>query len=231
MKKGIKELLIDELEDIFSAENQIVKALPLLIKAAHSRELKDAFKTHLQQTKNQIKRLEKVFKLLHLKAKVKLCKGMHGLIEEGKEVIQAFDPSPVRDAALISKAQRIEHYEIAAYGTLRTFATELSLREVAALLEENLEEEGSADKLLTKIAEGGLFSAGINHQALLEERRNSKVKPQTPSRSVSKGRSTKSRSKKVVISSKNKSFWSFEKKPNKKVSVKSRKSKKILVKH
>lgn len=239
MKKGIKELFIDELEDSLSSEKQIVKALPEMAKAAHSPELKKAFNDHLKETKNQVKRLEKVFKLLHLKSKSKFCKGTQGLIDEGKEAIKDFDKSPVRDAALISKAQRIEHYEIAAYGTLRTFASELSLKEVAALLEASLEEEGQADKTLTKIAQGGLFTAGINHLAHLEgeekeKRKSSKKKTATKSKTprlASKRTSSKSRSKKVSISSKEKSFWNFAKKPNKRLVAKSHKKKKILVKH
>jgi ferritin-like metal-binding protein YciE len=167
MENGIKDLLIDELHDLLSAENQIIQALPTVISAAESADLKTAYEQHLKETKGQIARLEDVFKILHIeKKKEKLCKGMKGLIDECDEVLKEYkSKSPVRDAALISKTQRIEHYEISAYGTLRTFAKELDLDEVAELLQATLDEEGNADKKLTKIAEGGLLKAGINHNA------------------------------------------------------------------
>jgi ferritin-like metal-binding protein YciE len=117
MKKGIKELLIDELQDILSSEEQIVEALPDMVAAAQSAELKDAFASHLKETKAQVQRLDKIFELLNEKKEEKFCKATKGLIDECKEVLKAFkEKSPLRDAALISKAQRIEHYEIAAYG-------------------------------------------------------------------------------------------------------------------
>lgn len=166
MDKNIKDLLIDELHDILNAEEQIVKALPDMVKAADSPELKEAFESHLKETKGQIHRLEKIFKLLKIEKKEKLCKATKGLIEECKEVLKEFKkPSPVRDAAMISKAQRIEHYEVSAYGTMRTFAKELDLTEVAKLLRETEDEEAHADKKLTKIAEGGLLKMGINQEA------------------------------------------------------------------
>ncbi len=167
MRKGIKELLVDELHDILSSEEQIVKALPELVTAAESSHLKNAFQSHLKETKGHIQRLKKIFKLARIKVQEKTCKAMKGLILECKEVLKEFKKSPVRDAALISKAQRIEHYEISAYGTIRTFAKELRLSTIADLLQETLNEEGNADKKLTKIAEGGLLTAGINHKANL----------------------------------------------------------------
>ena len=166
MLKDLKDLLIDELHDILSSEEQIVEALPEMVRASESPELKTAFESHLKETKGQIKRLEKIFKLLKIEKKEKFCKATKGLIQECKEVLKDFKiKSPLRDAALISKAQRIEHYEISAYGTVRTFATELDLDEVADLLQATLDEEGNADKKLTKIAKGGLFKTGINLQA------------------------------------------------------------------
>jgi ferritin-like metal-binding protein YciE len=166
MEKDLKDLLIDELHDIVSSEDQIVKALPAMVKSAESADLKKAFESHLKETKGQVKRLDQVFKLLKLKKKKKFCDATHGLIEECKEVLKDFkNKSPIRDAALISKAQRIEHYEISAYGTVRTFAKELNLNDVANLLKATLDEEANADKKLTKIAEGGLFTSGINQQA------------------------------------------------------------------
>ncbi len=166
MINDLKGLLIDELHDILSSEEQIVEALPEMVKASESEDLKNAFESHLKETKGQIQRLEKIFKLLKIEKKEKFCKATKGLIEECKEVLQDFKTkSPLRDVALISKAQRIEHYEISAYGTTRTFASELDLGEVADLLQATLDEEANADKKLTKIAEGGLFKTGINLQS------------------------------------------------------------------
>lgn len=166
MQKDLKDLLIDELHDILSSEEQIVEALPEMVRASESSELKNAFESHLKETKGQVQRLEKIFKLLKIEKKEKFCKATKGLIQECKEVLKDFKTkSPIRDAALISKAQRIEHYEISAYGTVRTFAKELDLDAVADLLQATLNEEGNADKKLTKIAEGGLFKTGINLQA------------------------------------------------------------------
>ncbi len=171
MKKGIRDLLVDELHDILSSEEQIVRALPEMVAASESLDLKKAFEFHLKETKEQIQRLEKIFKLLKLEKKEKFCKATKGLIEECKDVLKEFKTkSSLRDTALISKAQRIEHYEISAYGTVRTFAKELGLYEIENLLQATLEEEANADKRLTKIAEGGMWTSGINHQAnLLKE--------------------------------------------------------------
>lgn len=167
MEKDLKGLLIDELHDILSAEEQIVKALPDMVKAANSPDLKKAFEKHLQETKGQIQRLIKIFSLLKVKREQKFCKATNGLIQECKEVLKDLKTkSPLRDAALISKAQRIEHYEISAYGTMRTFAKELGQKAVADLLRETENEEAHADKKLTKIAKGGLFSSGVNEQAI-----------------------------------------------------------------
>lgn len=166
MEKGLKDLLIDELHDILSAEEQIVKALPEMVRAAESSDLKKAFEGHLKETKGQVQRLKKIFTLLKLKRKEKLCKATKGLIQECKDVLKDFKKkSALRDAALISKAQRIEHYEISAYGTMRTFAIELDLNAVADLLQDTLDEEGHADEKLTKIAEGRLLKSGINEKA------------------------------------------------------------------
>jgi ferritin-like metal-binding protein YciE len=168
MEKGLNYLLLDELHDLLSAENQIVEALPEMVKAALSTELKSAFQNHLKETKGQVARLKKIFKLLKVAPQVKFCKATKGLIQECKEVLKEFKvKSLLRDAALISKAQRIEHYEMAAYGTVRTFANELNLSEVAKLLDETLDEESAANKKLSSIAEGGVFTSGINHKANL----------------------------------------------------------------
>ncbi len=169
MRSSIKYLLVNELHDILNAEKQIVKALPKVISAAESSELKKAFSHHLKETKAQIVRLGKIFRLLNVAKQERCCHAMKGLIEECKEVLQEFkQKSAIRDVALIAKAQRIEHYEVCVYGTLRTLAREIEAKEVVDLLQESLNEEGSANSTLNKIAEGGLLKSGVNHQANLE---------------------------------------------------------------
>lgn len=181
MKKDLKDLLIDELHDLLSSEDQIVKALPAMVTAAESPDLKKAFAGHLIETKKQVQRLSQIFKLLKVKKEEKKCKAMKGLIEECKEVLKDFKTkSPLRDAALISKAQRIEHYEIAAYGTVRTFASELGLNAIVKLLQATLDEEGGADKKLTKIAEGGVFTSGINQESIFPDTMDSKILKKPP---------------------------------------------------
>jgi len=156
----LNDLLLEELKDIYSAESQLLKALPKMAKAASSPELRQCFESHLEETKGQVERLDQIFERLEAKPGRKKCKAMEGLLEEGKEVI-AEDAEPmVHDAALIAAAQRVEHYEIAAYGTARTFALILEDKKTAALLQETLDEESAADKKLTKIA-----MSGINQQA------------------------------------------------------------------
>ena len=166
-KKGnIKDLFIIELKDMHSAEEQIVKSLPNMVKAADSEDLKEAFQSHLKETQEQVERLNKIFEFLEESPKGETCKAMQGLIHECSDAIHEFPKSALRDAALISKAQRIEHYEISAYGTLRTFAKELDLNHsVIGFIEESLKEEGHADKTLTKIAEGSLLTTGVNRKA------------------------------------------------------------------
>lgn len=173
MEKGIKELLIDELHDLLSAEQQIIKALPNIARAAESEALKIALALHLKETKGQVVRLAKIFKILKIQKKQKFCRGMDGLIHEATDVLKEFKTkSFMRDAAIISKVQRIEHYEIAAYGTARTFAQEIGLSDVADLLQETLDEEGNADRKLTKLAEGGFLTSGINYKANKPEKNN-----------------------------------------------------------
>ncbi len=150
---SLEKLYIDELKDLYSAENQILKGLPRMIKAASSKELKRAFTDHERVTKRQVKRLERIFKDLGVSPRGKKCVGMEGLIEEAKELIGEKPEPDVLDAGLISKAQHVEHYEMAGYGTVRTYARVLGLREQAALLQETLNEEGATDKLLTQISQ------------------------------------------------------------------------------
>lgn len=164
-KENIKSLLISELKDLLSAEEQIAEALPTLAKSVESPVLREALKSHLAETKQHIKRLEKIFTILDIKTRGEDCEAMQELIQECNEAAEEYPKSSLRDAAIISKTQRIEHYEISVYGTLRTFAKEAGLKEVVNLLQETLDEEASVDKKLTKIAEGGFLSSGINRKA------------------------------------------------------------------
>ncbi len=152
MAQGLKELYIDELKDIYNAENQLVKALPKMAKAASSDELRKGFEDHLEQTKGHVTRLEKIFQTLGESPKGKKCKGMEGLVEEGGEVIEDDYEGSVKDAALIGAAQRVEHYEIAAYGTVCAFAQQLGETEHFSLLGKTLREEKETDEKLSKAA-------------------------------------------------------------------------------
>src|SRR5580704_11690961 len=161
---ALKELYVDELRDIYSAENQLTKALPKMAKAATSDDLRSGFEEHLEQTKGHVKRLEEIFENLGEKPTGKKCKGMEGLIEEGKEMIEEDElEGEALDAGLISAAQRVEHYEIAAYGCVRTYANLLGESDAAKLLEQTLREEKETDQKLTKLAEK------INVEAEAEE--------------------------------------------------------------
>ena len=151
--QGLKELYIDELKDLYSAENQLVKALPKMAKAASSDELRQGFERHLEQTKGHVERLERIFQALGESPKGKTCKGMQGLIEEGSEATEEDYEDSVMDAALIGAAQRVEHYEIAGYGTVRSMAETLGEDNHISLLEETLEEEKETDEKLTELAE------------------------------------------------------------------------------
>jgi ferritin-like metal-binding protein YciE len=160
-----RELFLEQLGDIHSAETQIAKALPKLVEAATDDVLKDALSTHLHETHKQIERLEQVFEELGEKP-VKMCMGMKGLLKEGDEGLEKGLSGPLGDALIISNAQRVEHYEISAYGTAVAWARQLDLDEVADLLDESLDEEAAADEKLTSIAEGGLLTAGLNEEAV-----------------------------------------------------------------
>ena len=151
---SLDDLLVHELQDIYNAEGQILKALPKMIKAATHPDLKAAFEEHRVQTEGQVRRLEQAFKLLGVPAKGKKCDGMAGLLEEGKKVMEENAEAPVLDAALIGAAQKVEHYEISGYGTVRTMAQQLNRKDIANLLEETLKEEEATDKKLTQVAKG-----------------------------------------------------------------------------
>ena len=150
---SLDDLLVHELQDIYNAENQILKALPKMIKAASHPELQSAFEEHLEQTEGQVERLDQVFKLLGVPAKGKKCEGMAGLLEEGKKVMEEDAEPSVMDAALIASAQKVEHYEIASYGCVCTYAEMLGYDQVHDLLGHNLEEEEVTDEKLTELAE------------------------------------------------------------------------------
>ena len=159
--KSVQDLFVEELRDIHSAERQLTKALPRMAKAAQSPQLRQAFERHLKETEGQIERLDRIFKELDARATGKRCKGMEGLLEEGKEMMEEEGDASVIDAGLISAAQRVEHYEIAAYGCVRNYADMLGYKNAARLLQQNLDEEEAADKKLTELAEGGVNSAAM----------------------------------------------------------------------
>jgi ferritin-like metal-binding protein YciE len=153
-ENALKELYVDELRDLYNAENQLTKALPKMAKASSSQELRAGFEEHLKQTKGHVDRLEQIFKELGEKATGKKCKGMEGLIEEGKEMIEEEElEGEALDAGLISAAQRVEHYEIAAYGCVRNYANLLGETDAAKLLGQTLAEEKQTDQKLTELAE------------------------------------------------------------------------------
>lgn len=160
----LMDLFENELKDIYWAEKALTKALPKMIKNATDQELAEAIENHLEETQEQVEKLEKVFELIEIKPVAKKCEAMAGLLKEGEEIMKDTEKGPQRDAGIISAAQKVEHYEIASYGTLRTFAVTLGLDEAADILEEILEEEKKADETLSEIAE-----STINVEALEEE--------------------------------------------------------------
>jgi len=159
--ESLKDLYVEQLRDLYSAETQLVEALPKMAEAAHHPELKQAFQDHLVQTRQQVERLERVFNDLSMRPGGETCEGMEGLLKEGKEMMKMTGAPEVIDAGLIAAAQRVEHYEIAGYGTVRTYAELLGFNEAVRLLERTLQEEEAADELLTQIAE-----SRINAEAL-----------------------------------------------------------------
>ena len=159
----LKTLYVNELRDLYNAENQLVKALPKMAKAASSEELKEAFEKHLEQTKTHVERLEEVFEDLDEKPTGKTCRAMKGLIEEGSEILEEDGEESVLDAGIIVAAQKVEHYEIASYGSVRTFAELLGKDKSAQLLQTTLDEESEANEKLNELAEGI-----VNPEALME---------------------------------------------------------------
>ena len=151
---NLDTLLLHQLQDLYSAEEQIIAALPQMAEGASSSTLKSAFRTHLNETQQQKQRLDRIFGMLGHKAQSESCEAMEGLIAEGQEIMNLDGDPMVKDAALIAAAQRVEHYEIAGYGCARTFARQLGRTDVANLLQQTLDEEGKTDKILTQVAEG-----------------------------------------------------------------------------
>lgn len=150
---SLRDLYLEELKDLYDAEHQIIKALPKMVNKASSDELRNALQEHLEVTREQATRLENIFEQMGERAKAKKCKGMAGLVEEGSEILKEDMDEDVKDAAIISAAQRVEHYEMAAYGTVRTYANLLGENEAAELLQKTLDEEKQADQTLNEIAE------------------------------------------------------------------------------
>ena len=159
---SLQKLFLEELKDMYNAEKQILRALPRMIKATESARLQEAFTKHLKETEAQVQRLERIFTELGQPARGKACKGMEGILEEGKDVLEKEGEPAVIDAALIAAAQRVEHYEIAAYGCLRTYAQLLGLPQAEQLLQQTLQEEEAADKKLTEIGESGVNQAAAS---------------------------------------------------------------------
>jgi ferritin-like metal-binding protein YciE len=162
---SLKDVLQEELEDLHSAEEQLIVALPKMAQAAHSDELRQAIEHHLEETRGHLKRVEEALGELGISKPSEECKAMKGLIAEGEELIQMDGDPLAKDAALIGAAQRVEHYEIAAYGTARQLADDCGYDSIKDLMDQTLDEESQADKLLNKIATGGMFKAGVNQQA------------------------------------------------------------------
>ena len=162
---NLREALVEEIKDLYSAEKQLVKALPKMAKGAESDELREAFESHLDETESQVTRLERIFELLDERPRAKHCAGMAGIVEESNEILQEDMEGSVLDACIIGSAQRVEHYEISAYGTAIAWAEALGLTEVAQLLNESLEEEKAADEKLSALAEAGINDAATQGES------------------------------------------------------------------
>jgi ferritin-like metal-binding protein YciE len=177
MQNGLATLLTEELKDLYSAEKQILKALPKIVRATTTDTLRAALEDHLEETEGHVERLEEIFEYLDMKPGRKKCKGMEGLLKEGDEHFTEQEEGALRDAAIIAAAQRVEHYEIAAYGTALAYARELGIDEAANLLEATLEEERGADERLTEIAE-----SEVNEEAAAEDEEEEEVVDVRPRR-------------------------------------------------
>lgn len=170
---SLRELYIEQLKDLYDAEHQIIKALPKMVEAAQAEELKDALSEHLEITKEQAGRIEQIFKNLGEKLRAEKCKGMQGVLQEGDDLVAKIENEDVRDAAIIASAQRVEHYEMAGYGTARTYAELLGEQDARELLQQTLNEEEEADQVLTNLA-GDINSEAIEEEAEAEEGRSTR---------------------------------------------------------
>ena len=189
--ESLETLLQEELKDLYDAEKRLTKAIPKMARKSSSDELREALQEHLEITRGQVERLEQIFEMMGMKAKGRPCAGMKGIIEEGEEVMGENAPEHLMDAAIIGAAQRVEHYEISAYGTARTFAERLGNNDVAELLQETLDEEKEADQKLTDISERLLQEMPVGDEAQMQE-----VQPQGRSRGGrSEARASSSRSR------------------------------------
>jgi ferritin-like metal-binding protein YciE len=197
--ESLEDLMQDELKDIYDAEKQLTKALPKLARKATNEELRDALQTHLQETEGHVERLEQIFETLGMPARGKRCEGMKHLIDEGNDMISEAEEDATRDAIMIAAVQKTEHYEIASYGTLRTWANVLGKSEVASLCEETLEEEKAADEKLTAIAESFVNEQSANEGEGEEEEESSsrgrRSAPRGSSRQVAADRSGRAASR------------------------------------
>lgn len=183
---NLREALVEEIKDLYNAEKQLLKALPKMAKGAESDELREAFESHLEETEGQVTRLERVFELLDEKPRGKHCAGMAGIVEEGSEKLQEDMEGAVLDACLIASGQKVEHYEIGAYGTAIAWAEALGLTEVAQVLNESLEEEKAADEKLSALAESGINQAATAGES--SEEMEEEDEEETPARkSASRG--------------------------------------------
>lgn len=163
--RNLRDLLTHELKDLYSAEQQILIALPKMIEAVSSKELREGLKKHMEETKEQVSRLELISENMNSSLWGETCRGMEGIIKEGEKILGMKADPALKDAAIIGAAQRVEHYEMASYGCAVTYARTIDLDDVADLLQKTLDEEGEANKTLTGIAEGGLFTEGVNEKA------------------------------------------------------------------
>jgi ferritin-like metal-binding protein YciE len=186
--EGMEQLLVEELQDLFDAEKQLVRALPKMAKSASNEELEDAFRQHLEVTKGQVQRLEEIFRSMDMPARSKPCHGMKGLVEEGQEIMQEEHEAMVLDAGLIGAGRRVEHYEMAGYDSARELAQELGMREVAQKLQETLREEMEADKQLAGISKRLLKESSAQRKAIQQEQARGE-RGQTQSRGRSQSRS------------------------------------------
>ena len=187
---SLKTLLEEELKDIYSAEKQLLKALPKMVKKATSEELKAALEEHLDVTHGQVERLEEVFETLGKPAKAKTCKAMQGLLEEATEIMEEDADDAVMDAGIIAAAQKVEHYEIASYGTVRTWARLVGEEQAAELLQETLDEEGEADKRLSELAE-----SFVNPEADTEDEEEASSSKASGNKSTGSKKSSSSKSR------------------------------------